>query len=155
MTSPKSFVDFLNERHPENEKVLVALRFYLAEVTHDKLQRELLAEIKDSVGDPHKVQAALDQLKGDRGSQVQVALTFLADRWEDPAERDRIVRAFTGAATKLPVIEASLIAIVQHVCQCSLVEGGRPSQAPVVRAPITASTKNIAYMLTMAIDLPL
>jgi len=64
MTSPKSFVDFLNERHPENEKVLVALRFYLAEVTHDKLQRELLAEIKDSVGDPHKVQAALDQLKG-------------------------------------------------------------------------------------------
>jgi hypothetical protein len=112
MTTVDTFLDFLNERRPEEEKILVALRFYLAEVTDDKLPRELQEEMENAASDPHAVGDALAQLKKDRGAQARAAISFLADRWEDPAERLRIARAFDGAATKLPVIEAGLIAIV-------------------------------------------
>jgi hypothetical protein len=123
MTSPQSFVSFLHDRRPEDEKVLVALRFYLSEVTDDKLP--LRAEVEGSVGDARQVEAALARLEGDRAGQVQVALALLADRWEDPAERDRITRAFEGAATKLPVLEAGLVAIVTMYAMFLVATGGR------------------------------
>jgi hypothetical protein len=113
MTSPPtSFLEFLNDRRPEDEKILVALRYYLAELTDDRLPRELLSDVEERVGARANLQAALAELEGDRAAQLRVTLEFLAERWEDPAERERIVRAFGGAATKLPVIEAGLIAMV-------------------------------------------
>lgn len=136
MNSPQSFVDFLNASPREDEKVLVALRFYLAELTNDKLPRELLHEVERSIGDEGKTEAAVARLKADRESQVQVALAFMADRWTEPVDRDRIVRAFGGASTKLPVIEAGLIAIVGMYAMYLVATGGvRKRTTRVVRRP--------------------
>ena len=125
MTSSQSFADFLNARRPEDEKVLIALRFYLSEVTDDKLPRELIDEMESSSGGRRQVQAAIDQLERARGDQLRAALTFFANRWEDAGERDRITRAFDGAATKLPVIEAGLIAMITMYAMFLIATGGR------------------------------
>jgi hypothetical protein len=125
MTSADKFLDFLNEQRPEEEKILVALRFYVAEVTDDKLPRELQEEMASAASDVTAVESALAQLKKNRGAQVQAAIGFLSDRWEDPGERVRIARAFDGTETKLPVIEAGLIAIVGMYGMFLIATGGR------------------------------
>lgn len=136
MSSSQFFVEFLNASPREDEKILMALRFYLSEATDDKLPREMQAEVERAIGDEAQTEQALAQLKADRASQVSVALALLADRWEDPAEKERIVRAFGGASTKLPVVEAGLIAIMGMYGAYLIVTGGvRKRKSRVVRRP--------------------
>jgi hypothetical protein len=136
MTPLQSFAGFLNERRPEDEKVLVAMRFYMSEITDDKLPRELAGEMQEAIGHERQVHAALAQLEGNRAEQVHIALAFLAHRWEEPAERDRIIRAFDGAATKLLVVESGLIAMISMYAMFLIATGGRrKTTRTVVRKP--------------------
>jgi hypothetical protein len=134
MTSSRSFIEFLNERRPEEEKILLALRFYLSESTEDKLPREMLGEIAESVGSASQLDAAVDELGKDPSAQVSIALELLAERWALPAEREKIERAFAAAATKLPVIEAALITVVSMYAMFLIANGGlRRRKRKIVR----------------------
>jgi hypothetical protein len=132
MTATPPFVDFLNDRRPETEKILVALRFYVSELTDDKLPHELREEMDASIDDRRTLDIPLRELERDRERQVQGALAFFSDRWEDPRERDRIIRAFDGAATKLPVIEAGLIAMTSMYAMYLLTTGGRKKSTSTI-----------------------
>lgn len=112
MTTQTSFVHFLNTRSPNDEKILFALRFYVAEVTDDELPDQMREEMDAAAGDGTRVQQQFDRLSKDRAAQVSAALAYFSQQWEDPEERQRIERAFDAAGTKLPVVEVGLIAIV-------------------------------------------
>ena len=128
MTVPTtSFAEFLNTRRIDDEKILVALRYYVAELTDDKLPDELRADIVDQVGDAARVDEAIRRLSTDRAAEVAAALAFFTAQWDDLAERERIARAFEGSGTKLPVIEAALIAMVSMYGMFMIATLGRKS----------------------------
>jgi hypothetical protein len=107
-----TFVEFLNQRRVTDEKALVALRFYLAEVTDDRLPDEMRDDITALVQDDARVDDALRRLAANHDVQATAALDYFAARWDDDGEQERIERAFAAAGTKLPVIEVGIIAIV-------------------------------------------
>jgi hypothetical protein len=134
MTVPTtSFAEFLNARRIDDEKILVALRYYVAELTDDKLPDELRADVVDQVGDAGRVDEALRRLSADRPAEVAAALAFFSAQWDDPAERERIARAFEGSGTKLPVIEAGLIAMVSMYGMFMIATLGRKSSRRTTR----------------------
>jgi hypothetical protein len=128
-----TFVEFLNQRRVSDEKALVALRFYLAEVTDDRLPDEMRADINAHVRDGARVSDALRRLAVNREVQAAAALAYFATRWEEAGEQERIERAFDAAGTKLPVIEAGIIAIVTMYALFLGTTKGRKSRKHSVR----------------------
>jgi hypothetical protein len=128
-----TFVEFLNKRRVSDEKTLVALRFYIAEVTDDRLPDEMRADIHAHVHDRARVDEALRRLATNRSAQAAAALDYFATRWEDEGEQERIERAFDAAGTKLPVIEAGIIAIVTMYAMFLGTTRGRKSRKRSVR----------------------
>jgi hypothetical protein len=131
--TPTSFAEFLNSCRADDEKILVALRYYVAEVTDDKLPGELRGEVVAHVGDAVRVEQAVQQLAKERSAEVAAALAFLSAQWNDPAERPRIVRGFEGSGTKLPVIESGLVAMVAMYGLFLYFTGGRKHVKRTVR----------------------
>jgi hypothetical protein len=124
--TPESFLDFLNATRPTDEKILVALNYYLSEVTGNKLPREMRDEVEARAkGQPGAVAPALEQLSRSRRVQVAGALAYFAQQWEDVEERSKIRRAFGAAGVKLPLIEAGVIAVVTMYAMFLVATKGR------------------------------
>lgn len=123
----QTFLEFINQNRPEDEKILLALRLYVAELTDDKIPSELRQDMVSGVTDASRVEPILAALKQDRGAQADAALCLFASQWQNPAEQERIVRAIKGANTKLPVIEAGLIALMAMYGMFLVTTGGRKS----------------------------
>ena len=111
-TTATTFQSFLNARQPEDGQILIALRYYMSEVTDDKLPEEMLDDIASQVDDRAALVRAREEFAKDQASQVAAALLFFSTAWDDPAERARIERAFDAVSTKLPVVEMAILAIV-------------------------------------------
>src|SRR5262245_31308120 len=94
-----SFRDFLTQQKADVAMIQEAAIQYVGEVTDDLPPEELRAKVAEVVGDPARVEAALEEVRHDAGAAENILLTMFANAWEDPGEHERIRRAFEAART--------------------------------------------------------
>src|SRR6185312_7415607 len=105
----QSLRELLEEQQLGSETIYQAARYYLAERLNDPDPDDLLAQLATVMDDPDK---AYTTLSGDSLVLENTALLVLSQAWDEPDERERVLRAIRGATGKLPVTDPSLIAIV-------------------------------------------
>jgi hypothetical protein len=82
--------------------------------------------------EPDKVESALQQFQGDPLAVENSLMAMFLAEWEHgPAEQDRIMRSFTAARKKLPVIEIGIIAIVAMYGMYLVATGGKKEETVV------------------------
>lgn len=108
----ESLLEYIERHRFDADTIQQATRYYLAEITDDRLPEELVAEIGKRTGEPHAVAAALKFLESDWRAIEACCMAFLTQAWQDAKERDRIKSAMTEAKNALPVPEVSIIAAV-------------------------------------------
>ncbi|TCC48868.1 hypothetical protein E0H75_20070 [Kribbella capetownensis] len=108
----QTFEELLAELRPDADAVEQATRYYVAEKTGDLDPARMIEEMRQAAGDRGpELDAALTMVEQDSAQIESACLTVLAGAWEDPAERDAVRGALQDAKAQLPVIEVALIAI--------------------------------------------
>jgi len=125
MSQEQSLADYLNELGADADAVQQGFRHYLAEQTDDLPTEAMRQQLLNAAGDEPLVQSQLIELEQSSERLEEVALLYLSEAWDDPAERDAIKAALIAATQKLPVIELSIIAIVGMYGMYLLATGGK------------------------------
>jgi hypothetical protein len=128
----KSFAEFVGAERPDSDTVQQAGRYYLAEKTGYLSPEKMQERLVEVTRDPAKVDSALHQFQRDSAAVENALMAMFSAEWElGPAEQDRIIRSFTAARTKLPVIELGIIAIVAMYGMYLVATGGKKEETVV------------------------
>ncbi|MGI8333743.1 hypothetical protein ACRYCC_27665 [Actinomadura scrupuli] len=131
----QTLADLLNTADVDRDSVHQAVRYYLGERLDDLPPDEMRSELDGAVGD-EAVDALLRQLTDSESLLDQASLLFLTSSYAEPGEREVVAAAIDQAKTKLPVVEAGLIALVCLYGMYLVATGGvRKSEKSVVRKP--------------------
>ena len=104
-----TFSDFLKQQKGDATTIQEAAILYVGELTDDLPPEKMKTEVVSAAGDLKAVEAALDELRQDSKVAEKILVTMFTNKWEEPAERERIKRAFEAAGQRLPVIETIVI----------------------------------------------
>jgi len=130
----QTFEELLAELKPDADAVEQAARYYLAEKTGDLDPVKMTEELRQAAGDRGtEVDAALSRLEQDSAQLEAACLTVLAAAWEDPAERDAVRGALEDAKAQMPVIEIALLTIAAAYGMYLLATRGQKRRVKVKR----------------------
>ena len=121
----QSLLDFLTEQHVDSDGIQQAARLYLAERTDDLTKREMRQQLDQATGDARLIDTLMKKLEQDSAAVENGALVLLSWAWEEPGERERVIRAIEQAKAKLPVIEVTLIVIATMYGMYLIATGGK------------------------------
>src|SRR4051812_41100640 len=106
----ESFEEFLDRERPRTDTLVQAARFYLALRTDDRDTDEMLTELRESArGDG--LAEALDDLARNPEMLNYGAAAVLSNAWAEPGGPEQVRNAFYATRGKLPVVEASILAV--------------------------------------------
>jgi len=121
----EGLVEFLNRTKPNQETIEVATRTFLSELTEDMPPSKMKRNLVGAATDRQAVERALLELEASPQDRLQASLTILVWAWENLDNRARIQAAFRGAQSKLPAIEAGLLALVAMYGMYLMTTAGR------------------------------
>jgi len=131
-----SLKDFLIYRQADTDTIQQAARYYLAERTEDLSPEEMRQRLIQAIGDAKKVDSVLRTFEDDPILAENACLALLSAAWDEAGEVQRIRSAVDSAKTKLPVIEAAIIALVGMYAMYLITTGGvKKSEMTVARNP--------------------
>ena len=129
----ESFVEYLNTICPNQETILVATRAFISELTDDLLPSEMKERMISSVDNREELERGILKLEMSAQERLDACMEFLAWAWEDETNRKSIQAAFEGTATKLPAIEAGLVALVAMYGMYLIATGGLSKKTHTIR----------------------
>lgn len=108
MATGSTLADALTERDLRPDDVIRAARFYLAERLHDPATGDLRGHLAERVPDGTELTEVVAQSPR---LLLEAALGVLSAAWEQPGERERILRALDEHSGKLPAADQLPVAI--------------------------------------------
>jgi hypothetical protein len=129
----ESLRDFLASRNADSDTIVQATKYLLAELTGDKTESEMRAEMESAGIDGPTIDRARDDLKGNPSLIEAVCLLVLSTVWADEAPRDKIRGAVEEAKGKAPVVEIAVIAFISIYAMYLVATGGRTKQTKTVK----------------------
>src|SRR5215469_1304776 len=121
----QSFREFLTEEKIAGATIQQATRYYIAERYGDLPPSEMKDVLLEKGVDESTLSDAQRQLEDNPRILDNACLSFLSAAWETSGEEQRVRNAFAEAKNKLPVIEASILAIVGMYAMYLSVTGGK------------------------------
>jgi hypothetical protein len=137
MNTPQAeLTKFLAEQNADPDTVQQAYRYFLAEVTDDISAGEMKARLAAAIGDPQVVDEQLRRLAADSAAIESAALLILSSAFADSAQAEIIRGSVKDAKTKLPVIEAGILALTALYGIYLYATGGiQPTSVVTTRRP--------------------
>lgn len=120
---------------PEDRSLTLAARHALLRrgVERGPIAEQMRERMITAGVDAAQISHAQELLAADVSLMEDAALAILQTGWEEPSTRPTVTGAFGAANTKLPVVEAALIAIVAVYGMWLTATKGRRSQHTVIR----------------------
>jgi hypothetical protein len=128
----ESLLAFLESIDADADTIEQGTRYYLAERTNDLPYEDMQAQLLKSATDARQAQEYLQLLAIRSDYLEQGALAVLSAAWEEPDQPELIRNALLDAKTKLPVIEAAILATVVMYGLYLLATGGKKREKRVV-----------------------
>jgi hypothetical protein len=119
-----SIVDMLNAQRATAETVLEIMHTSVSELSHDKTDVEMLAEMCNQASDEARFVELCARFKGDPVLVREAALAWLAVASDDPEKRDVVMNAAKDADRSAPLIEVGAIMIVALYAMYLIATGG-------------------------------
>jgi hypothetical protein len=129
----ESFGAYLNNMQASRDVVQQALRYYVSERTEDLPVEEMHGLLENQAKDVSQLEQQLAMLEQSSDDLEDVALTYLAAAWADPAEREAIRAALQAANKALPVVETLILATMAMYGMYLLATRGRAREIKRVR----------------------
>ena len=118
-----AFEQYIQSNHIDDDRLLEALRTYLAEQLDYLPEEDMLSEMSDKT-DTIEIKQLLWQLERDKASLVGAASIILGSVWNDPDQRELVEEAINNANQKLPIIRTGIIATVAMYGMFLIATGG-------------------------------
>jgi hypothetical protein len=119
-----TFDEFLKNTKADADTLQQALRMYLSEATGDLTPEEMRANLSKAVGDRRLLEEALAALATDSSLAETAARAYFEFAWADETRQPAIRAAVDHAKSKLPVVEAALIAMTAMYAMHLIATGG-------------------------------